>query len=368
MHILQVIDALMVGGTERMLVDISNALTKKGLRVSVCVTRTEGALKHYLNPSINTYCLKRESRFDLRGLYRFRELIQQEKPDILHVHGRSTCALIALYCITLNIRIPLVFQDHYGLIYVDRTIPFWFKLYGKKLIQIYIGVSEELGKWASDTGYPRENIYVINNSIDLSRYRFNEDIPSNRPFLTGLFVAGIRYEKGLHLLIETVSKIDRKEKIKFLIVGGIRDQEYYERCKARINELQVKDRFEFIGEQIDVANFICQSDFGVSPSVSESGPLVLIEYIASGLPVIYTRVGEISNKLLKLHVPGAICPDDPDDLICEMDRLIDLSPAEFKERGKMGRKIAVDEFDINQKIDDFINVYYSAFKPPFVSN
>lgn len=359
MHVMQIIDALMVGGAERMLVDISNALVKKGIRVSVCMTRKEGVLKSHLDRSINTYCLKRGSRFDLGGLYRFKEMIQQEKPDILHVHSRSTCALVALYCIILNIRIPLIFHDHCGSVSVDRTIPFWFKLYGKKRIQAYIGVSEESAKWASDAGYPHGNIYVINNAIDLSRYRFNEQIFSNHPFLTGLFVAGIRYEKGLHLLIESMSKISGKEKVKILIIGGVRNQEYYEQCKVRIEELQVKDQFEFIGERIDVVNFICQSDFGVIPSIWESGPLVLIEYIVSGLPVIYTRVGEISNKLLKLHVPGAICPDNLDDLICEMDRLIDLSPVEFKERGRIGRKIAEDGFDISRKIDDFINVYYS---------
>jgi len=356
---MQIIDSLMVGGAERMLVDISNALTQKGIQVSVCMTRKEGALKSYLDPSININCLKRENRFDTRGLFRFKELIQLEKPDVLHAHSRSTCALVALYCIILNIKTPLVFHDHYGRVYVDRTIPFWFKLYGKKRIQAYIGVCEELGKWASGAGYPSENIHVINNAIDLSRYWLNEEDLANRPFLTGLFVAGIRYEKGLHLLIESMSRIAEKEKVKFLIVGGVRDQEYYERCKERITELKLDDRFEFMGERMDIANIICRSDFGVIPSVSESGPLALIEYIASGIPVIYTRVGEISDRLFQLHIPGSIRSDDLDDLICEINRLIDLSPAELKERGKMGRKIAEDEFDINRKIDDFINVYDS---------
>jgi len=364
MKIMQIIDTLMVGGAERMLVDISNALIKKGIQVTVCLTREEGILKSQLDCSITSYCLKRQSRFDLSGLYRFKELIQQEKPDILHVHGRSSCALVALYCIVLNIRIPLVFQDHYGRVYIDRTIPFWFKLYGKNRIRAYIGVDEELGKWAADIGYPHEHIYVINNAIDLSRYRLNKEILSNHSFLTGLFVAGIRYEKGLHLLIESVSKIKEKEKVKFLILGGVRNQEYYDRCMLRIKELQVENQFEFIGERVDIENYISQSNFGVIPSLSESGPLVLIEYIISGLPVIYSKVGEISNKLLKLNVPGAIRPDNLDDLVFELDKMIDLTSAEFKVRKKMGRKIAEDEFNINLKIDDFISVYSSILIRP----
>jgi UDP-glucose:(heptosyl)LPS alpha-1,3-glucosyltransferase len=74
-----------------------------------------------------------------------------------------------------------------------------------------------------------------------------------------------------------------------MVVGG--NSRLLENARAVARRHDVVDRVLFVGQQGDVTEFLAASDMFVLPSYYESSGLVFLEALASGLPVIATRVG-----------------------------------------------------------------------------
>ena len=94
MNVLHVIDQLVVGGAERMLVEIVNQMEPPYFPL-VCVTRSGTTMADQLHSRIPLFVLDRKSRFDLKKILRFLMIIRSEKVDLIHAHGRSSFSFAA---------------------------------------------------------------------------------------------------------------------------------------------------------------------------------------------------------------------------------------------------------------------------------
>lgn len=366
-HIMHIIDSLTVGGAERMLVEIANHTTKDDFRVSVCITRTETTLVNELNPQVPFYVLDRKSRFDLQGFKKLSKIVKNEKVDIFHVHGRSSFAFMAFARSIGVVSSPIVLHDHFG-IEVDDSIPTWFRLWGKRKLEHYVGVYQRLAEWAQRAGVPSHKISVIENALDLSRicdaqpYDLKRDLNVSGGTLIGVLVGGLRKEKGLEVLIEALSQSKFRSRVKILVVGAIQDEAYFQLCKEKIEQWNLRETIVFLGRRTDVPSILKSVDFAVVPSISESGPLVLIEHMAAGLPFVATKVGAVSQRVSELGVPGVVPPNNPKAFAEALDELLGLSSSERIERGNIGREIAFQYFDIHKRMPQWYEVYYRVLR------
>lgn len=363
MRIMHVIDSLEIGGAERMLVDLANAAASDGHEVSVCATRGAGALARELHPDIRLWALGRSRRLDIRAMRRFASLVTANCVEVLHAHGRSTFSLLVVARTLGLVRRPIVFHDHFGSIELDASVPLWFRVWGRRFAAQYVAVSSQLLEWAKNAGVPEERRSLIENALDLRRLLHAEArdvreelrIPAEIPI--GIVVGGIRHEKGVDVLLEALAMSAFRAAVKVLIVGGDRDSAYLQKCKAQRSELKLEDSVLFLGERNDAAGLMKCADFALVPSRSESGPLVLIEYLANGLPFVATRVGAISERLAQLRVPEFVDPGDPKALAEAMDRLLQLDKELRLERGSIGREIAIGHFDVTSTMQRWYEVY-----------
>lgn len=362
MHILHVIDSLAIGGAERMLVDIANASAEQGHRISVCVTRSRTDLAPELSAEINLLTLNRHRRFELTPMRKFAGRISDENVTVLHVHGRSSFAFCALAKSMRMFSRPIILHDHFG-IELNSAVPMWFLLIGKKYVDAYVGVYEKLAVWAASAGIPQDKISVIGNALDLTRFRPQSnnalrdqlDIPTET--IVGLVICGIREEKGIDLLINAVALIKDPKPFLIVVAGGVRDAHYMQSCKSEIEALGLEDKIVFLGEYNDAWSLAFEADFAIMPSRSESGPLVLIEFMAAGLPFAAFKVGDISQKSALLGVPGFVPPQDVVALSEEIRALIEMPKADRKSRGNLGQTIAREHFDIRAKLQEWISLY-----------
>lgn len=367
MHIMHVIDSLQLGGAERMLVELANAVASDGHRVSVCVTRSGMSLADDLSPAIPLHPLNRKRRFNFQAMRSFASIIRQQGVDLLHVHGRTSLSFVATVKSLRLADVAVVFHDHYGRIEHDSKIPFWFRSWAKFQIDYYVGVYARLWDSAIAAGLPREQVKVIDNALDLERLRkiaatseqqvyVNDD---KRPL--GVVVANLRPEKGIHLLLSALSKISGPQPPwQIYIIGRDADSEYGKYCRKLTVELRISDRVHFLGERTDVPAWIQAADFAIIPSTSESGPLVLIEYMCLGIPFVATATGSISKRVAELGVPEIVRTNDVDALSAAIERLLQLSKTERKERGELGRTIAEQFFDIRCVLPQWYEVYESV--------
>ena len=363
MHIMHVIDGLPLGGAERMLVDIANAIVMSGDRVSACITRTCIDLAGSLDPRVRLHVLGRTRRFDFTALRQFGRLVRNEKVDLLQAHSRSTFSMLALARLLRWLEAPVILHDHYGSIEINASVPVWFRFAGRFFLDRYVGVYTRLGHWAEQAGVPRQRIDVIGNALDLSRLQNGKVLELHREFglsaddRVGIVVAGIRAEKGIDLLLQALALRPLPPATTFLIVGGDSDADYALHCRQLTAQLKLDGRVRFVGPRRDVPAIIGGADFALMPSRSESGPLVLIEYMAAGLPFVSTRAGDIAQKAFEAGLPGFVSAEDTGALRAALDVLLDLPPAEWRARGEMGQRLAFDIFDIRKVMPVWREVY-----------
>ena len=97
-------------------------------------------------------------------------------------------------------------------------------------------------------------------------------------------------------------------------------------------------------------------------SKSESGPLVLLEYIAAGLPFVSTKVGLIGKTLFDSGVPGLVDKDDFDGFIQGLSGLIHLSSEEKSRRVSLAWELTAPQFDIRSVIPLWYAIYEKALE------
>jgi glycosyltransferase involved in cell wall biosynthesis len=104
-----------------------------------------------------------------------------------------------------------------------------------------------------------------------------------------------------------------------VIYGKIKDIDYYNSLKKYILSNNLKNRVSFIHNENNIQKELSKYKLGLMTSVSESGPLILIEYLAQSLPFLAHRTGQVAN-LLKDDLPFFM-----DDL--DIDKWLDKIPS-----------------------------------------
>ena len=364
LHVLHVIDGLGLGGAERMLVDIANRSVADGHRVSVCVTRDNITLAPELDPRVHLMVLSRRARVSPLGLLRLARFIRAKRVDVIHAHLRSNTAFVLQLRILRAIRTPIVFHDHFGTIEIDTSTPIWFRL-GHHFIEHYVGVYDKLTAWARSAGMAASRSSTIPNALDLSRF-VGAPVSDIRGELgvgettLAVLVATLRRDKGIELLLEAVARSSTRSQVRIVIAGADGEPAYAAHCKALSVELALERTVSFLGGRTDVPSLLPAADLALLSSHTESGPLVLIEYLAAGLPIVSTRVGDIGCRLAERGVPGFVAPGDVAGFARELDTLVALSPAARRARGELGRKVLVEGWDIRSAMPHWYAVYEGA--------
>jgi len=101
--------------------------------------------------------------------------------------------------------------------------------------------------------------------------------------------------KGLLVLLEASATL-RNGGLPFTldIMGNADDQEYAMQCQRKCSELRLDDVVSFVGNQ-DLRQSFAEYDLLVLPSYNEGLPIVVLEAMAVGLPVVGTRVGGMAQ-------------------------------------------------------------------------
>jgi len=349
-----------------MLVDLANQSAADGHGVSVCLIYPGDELAGALRKGIQIWKLNCVDGSESPAMSRFTQIVTRSGATILHVHGRAALKLLWEGNAKYPVRTPVVFHDHFGGIETDASIAPWFRSCGSKLVSHYVGVCARLGVWAEDAGVAKQRISVIENALDLSRLtegpatdvRSELGIAEEVPL--GIVVGGLRPNKGLDVLLDAMARLVPRWSFKILVAGGTRDREYVEVCRRKIQQLGLGQHILMLGERRDVLGVLRSVDFAVHPARSESGPLVLIEYAANAVPLVASRAGDISQRLEAWGIPEFVPPGDAAALAAALERLLSLSPGERKQRGDLGREVALREFDIRNRMSRWYEIYKQA--------
>jgi glycosyltransferase involved in cell wall biosynthesis len=288
MRILQVIDTLHIGGAEKVFIDVCTILSENEIEVTCLFLLETGALKDELNQNIPVIELHRTNKWSWAKMYQCSQILKQY--DIIHCHFRHVYKYIALVSKVFNIKSAIVLHDHYGSIDIDKKVPFLLDSILKP--DYYIGVSGSLQEWAEENlRIQKSRVFILENiirkSIRKQHYEKSCDL---------ILVSNIKPVKNNKFGLDIIKNLN----VSLLLVGQNQNNGYYNEILDKKNSLNLN--CELDASIKDVQPILHNFKLGLHTSMSESGPLAIIEYLAQGLPFLAYETGEVS-KILKPYFP-----------------------------------------------------------------
>lgn len=363
------------GGTEGQILNLVKHLDRSVFEIdSACMSKNGDLLNEYEKLGVNIAefpIAKLYSPTTLRQIIRFASAIRRNQYQIVHSYNFYSNAF-AVIAAKLA-RTPLVVASirDQG-VYLTPAKKSFQKITCSLADKILVNANS-IKDWLVEDGYDESKISVIKNGIDLPLYnqqnyshsiRNEFGIASDAPLI--VMLARLNPKKGFEDLIRATALLkDKHPTARYMIVGAMRtkldgaysdDETYLRALKALTRECGVEGQFIFSGHRSDTANILAESDISVLPSHSEGLSNAILEAMASGKPIIATKVGG-NPELVRHEINGLLVPPmSPDSLSAALDRLLsDRSYAATL--GRKGRHIAESEHSLGKMADDTAALY-----------
>lgn len=171
----------------------------------------------------------------------------------------------------------------------------------------YMCCSELAGRWLfGDKAYDSGKVYLLNNAIDLDKFKYNESLRKEKRKELGIsddtlvighigrFVA----QKNHDYLIDIFNEVLKKNNNSILLLVG--QGPLMEEIKNKVKELKLNDSVRFLGQRNDVNELYQAFDVFCLPSLYEGLPVVGVEAQASGLLCILSNAMTKETKVLDI--------------------------------------------------------------------
>lgn len=160
-----------------------------------------------------------------------------------------------------------------------------------------------------------------------------------------LFVGQLSYGKGVDIISECAR---RMPDVTFLLVGAGPLRTNRENCTC-------------VGSypNSEIPRWINAADVFLLPSRSEGTPVVLMEALSCGVPVVASKVGGIPDLVKDGQTGYLVEPEDVDSFEQRLRELLD-DPEKRKQMGQQGRKDMIENYDIHKVAERLKHVYEKA--------
>jgi len=174
-----------------------------------------------------------------------------------------------------------------------------------------------------------------------------------------LFVGNPFDRKGLEFVIKSLSKVNHK-KIKLLVIGRkeVSDMSYYNNLSKK---LKVENKIKFISLTPELNKYLASSDIFIFPTLYEPFGLVILEAMASGIPVITSK--DAGAAELIDNMKDGIILEDPKDYNKIADKINYLlnDKKRMKTMGKRARKKA-EKYSWNAAAEKMLKVFKKSLR------
>jgi glycosyltransferase involved in cell wall biosynthesis len=291
--IVQVIDMLNIGGAERVLVTLSNILNAHGQEVTVLTTVRKGALAAQLDKDINQINLERKSKWNLNDMRRLVRILTQY--DVVHVHSSYNLRYVFLASKIFGLKKKIFFHEHFGDIEINKEVKWHQRFIYPKTIMIC--VSRKLRDWAiAKAAVSEEKIFLLRNIV-LKNKEENIFLKEKNDIIQLVMVANIRPSKNIGFAIELMAELMQTLSCHLTIIGQTPDDVHHEKIKMLIDGKKLAKNISIKTDVMNVQPLLKGFHLAIHTAKSESGPLVLIEYLAQGLPFITYNTGEVVEQI-----------------------------------------------------------------------
>jgi glycosyltransferase involved in cell wall biosynthesis len=285
---------------------------------------------------------------------------RRERVRIWHGHDYKSNALGLL----LNRFWPMrLVTTLHGWVKETRRTPLYYKIDELCLprYEAVISVSPDLYERSLACGVAPQRCMLIENGIDIGQYARRRPLAEAKRLLgqpPDRFVVGaigrLSAEKGFDLLIRAVHRLLQERSDLALVIAGEGDEA--PRLQRLIDELGVGERMRLLGYCADPRTVYEALDVFALSSFREGLPNVLLEAMATAVPVVATRIAGIP-RLVEDGVNGLLIePGNSDALSAAVMRL--AGDADLRTRlGPAARRTIEERYDFAQRMQKIANLY-----------
>ena len=365
-----------VGGIERVVYEQSKRLLKKNFDVEV-LTHRNFTPKRYSYDGIRVRCydalnigFRLGIPYPIPNVTSYKTFLEMIKSsDLIHAHGHPYLSSLVAAKLAKRYKKPFLLTQHNTFIEYnglwDNVEKINDLVIGKRTLKDakrIIVISEATRNYVLGLGANPEKVNVMYNGVDLNRFKISKEARTairkklriSEHAIVAVTVRRLVYKNGIDTLLES-AKIVVKEnpEIVFLAVGKGPD---FEGVKAKIAQLGIEKNFLLAGFVSDenLPSYYNAADLFVLPSKSGEGlPLVALEAMACGLPVVATDVGGIREIMIS-GFGKIVSPNNPTALARAISETAGTKSAEV---GQKLRQLMTEKFSWDVNVTKLANIY-----------
>ena len=314
--VLHVIDSLDLGGAQTLLLEICKNLNRDRFEVEVACMHGHGVFAaEFEKAGIRVHSLS-PGKWPPLYCSNLIKLLRQLDPDILHFHLFGS-NLIAKPMAALAGKRALVAHDHCNDAGRGNPVLLLADSLANRLASRVIAVSESIRDFLiRNEALDPDHVVTLANGIDAQAFfpaksgqrglaKASLGLPPEALVIGGM--GRLVPQKNFHLFLEVAARVIPRHSSAFFVIAGTGPQE--PELKAKAVALGIDERVRFVGHVSDRLSLYHAFDALLMTSDFEGTPMVLLEAMACGLPIVASSVdgiGEVcrSNRDALLVAPG----------------------------------------------------------------
>lgn len=367
MRIFHLVTSGDVAGGQLVALQLARAARARGDDVAF-VSPTDGAFLDLARAEgFRSFRVRSSRLYELRGALALARLLRRERVDVLHTHTHLAAGVlgrIAARGAGAAVVSHLHIENHFRAQALPRALSRTLDNATARLCARLVAVSDATRESFAAQGFPRERMETVHNGISLdgvspsTTLRSDLGIPADAVLVA--HVGRLAPVKGQR---ELIAALARTPGVYAVLVGE--DLEtggaYRSELEAETERLGVSDRVVFAGYRAGASAELAEVDALALPSHVEGLPVVVLEAMAHGKPVIATPVGGTAELVVD-RVTGILVPPGDVDALAGALAWIAEHPDEARQLGEAGRHRVEQDFSEEAMTRRVLEVYDDAVR------
>lgn len=284
-----------------------------------------------------------------------------------HINTLSVFSLFAAKCAGVPVRIAHSHSTTNKKEKKKNLLKQVLRPFSKLFATDYMCCSELAGRWLfGNKEYDKGNVYLLNNAIDLDRFKFNEDIRKKKRKELGIsddelvigHVGRFVEQKNHRFLIDIFNDVHKKNSNSILLLAG--QGPLMDEMKEKVSNLGLNNCVKFLGQRNDINELYQAMDVFCLPSLYEGLPVVGVEAQATGLLCILSSDMTKETKVLDSTIFLSLEQNSSewaDDIICNFN---------VHKRVDTKTEISNNGFNIKKEVNNLENIYIDYSYPTVI--
>jgi glycosyltransferase involved in cell wall biosynthesis len=366
LRILQISSASSFGGGERYVADLSNSLLERGHDLYLVVRPQSPVIEHVHVPAANIKTMPLRNALDVGSAHDLARFVRKREIEVVHAHLARDYSLAAYaarrnrntkFIVTRHVLFPLSRLHRHTLAHTTR------------IIAVSNAVARELRAARIANEDLDGRIAVVRNGVDVDRFArelasFDRDafLQSKELPGDGLLVGSIGELRPLKRhddFIRAAAIVAREFPETHFVLAGVdtsTNSEMRRQLERLVFQLNLQDRFHFLGWLNDAAELLAALDVFVSASETESFGLAIAEAMAAGAAVVATET-EGAREIIENEKTGLLVPIGDVKRIAESIATLLADHDQRKEIGARGEEAVNTQFSLKRMVDEIEQIY-----------